>query len=133
MCNCQCCGQSPVKISSDDITYSGSFLSTLNILPNEDLTSIIVKINSYLASLVTPTNYTITGGVNDQTANGLSLVYNIPHNLGSIPSTYTVEAHNSNTNPDFFITTDSTNIKINFSIAPSQGSQISFVWSATKL
>lgn len=132
MCNCNC-EPNTNKVISDNVTYSGAYLSTLDILPNEDLTSIIVKINNYLDTLITPSNYTIKGGINTQTANGLSLVYNIPHGLGSTPSTYTVEAHNQNTGSDFNITADSTNLQITYSIAPSQGSQISWVWSATKL
>lgn len=44
--NCSCTNN-PSKVSSDNVYYNGAYLSTLNISPNEYLTSILQKINDY--------------------------------------------------------------------------------------
>jgi len=44
--NCSCTTDK-TKVSSDNVYYAGAYLSTLNINPNEYLTSILQKINDY--------------------------------------------------------------------------------------
>lgn len=58
--NCSCT-TNPTKVSSDNVYYAGAYLSTLDILPNEYLTSILQKINDY--SFNTSGCVTCDGGI----------------------------------------------------------------------
>lgn len=129
MCNC---GQKNTdKVTSDNIIYSGSFLPTLNIMPNDNLTDILGTIDTYLSTFIGG-DYIIKGGINTQTADGLTLVFNIPHTLGQVPTTYSVEPTNQQTANNFSITTTLTNLVITYPVAPSQGTNLSWAWQVIK-
>lgn len=129
------CGKKNIdKITTDDVIYSGSFLPTLNVMPNSDLTDILNKIEIFASSVSGGgSNYTIKGGISNQTANGLTLSFNIPHTLGQIPDTYSVQAANTQTANNFSVTISLTNLTITYSVAPSQGASLSWVWQVIKL
>ena len=128
MCNCS----DPENVNSDRVYYSGSTLTTLNILPNTNLTEILNIIDTFLSTFTGGTNYTIKGGTNTQTATGV-LVYTIPHTLGAIPTTYTVMAKSAFADGDFSVTSDINNLYINYGVSPPTGSALEWVWSVTKL
>lgn len=127
------CGKTIVNQDAQDVYYTGSTLLPLNILPNENLESVIIKINNYFAAFSAPTNYQINGGINSQTADGLTLEFNIPHGLGQVPSSWTVNAINIDTGPIFSVTATSSILIVQYSVAPSQGVQLEFVWQASIL
>lgn len=70
------------QISSDKVFYTGKYLPNLDINTNQTLTQILQILNNNSSD--TPLN--IKGGSFTQISDGLTLSYNIPHTLGSIPS-----------------------------------------------
>lgn len=131
MCNCG--NQCTCSGTSDNITYDGNYLPTLNVMPNEDLTSIIIKINGFLSSFNPSLSSSIKGGTNTQTASPGQSTFIIPHTLGTLPSTISVTPVNSVASSDYSVTFNSTNIVITYNISLSSGSQPSWVWQAIKL
>lgn len=69
----------------------------------------------------------LNGGTEDQTADGLTLVFNIPHGVGSTPTIFSVSPANPNST-GFATTADSTNLILTYSIAPSTGTDLSWNW-----
>lgn len=129
----RCENENSSQINSKDVYYTGPYLSTLGINTNTSLNDIVTIINNYLADFNAPTNYQINGGINIQTADGLTLEFNIPHGLGQVPSSWTVNAINIDTGPIFSVTATSSILIVQYSVAPSQGVQLEFVWQASIL
>lgn len=118
----------PKQIDSNDVYYSGEYLPNLDINTQATLTTILQTLDT-LAGI----NYLIKGGINTQTADGLTTVFNIPHTLGSTPNTYSVEAASQNSASNFSVTTNSTNLIITYPVAPSQDALLSWSWQVIKL
>lgn len=118
----------PRQIDSNDVYYSGEYLPNLNINTQATLTTILQTLD-----VLTGINYLIKGGINTQTADGLTTVFNIPHTLGSTPNTYSVEAASQNSASNFSVTTNSTNLIITYPVAPSQDASLSWSWQVIKL
>lgn len=121
------------QVNTNDVVYTGAYLPTLQIQSNSNLTNILQTLDTFLANFSGGSNYTIRGGTSTQTANGLTLVFNIPHGLGAIPDTYSVDPINTQTASNFSVSVNITNIIITYSVAPSQNTILSWVWQVIKL
>lgn len=104
----------------------------------------VEKTSNKVTSLSSPgnTTYPTTQAVVDATgikgntvfnANGTSLTFSIPHGLGQNPSWIEVQAGSGNAKGFDYITSDATNIYVNYSLAPPAGTgNVKFYWRAVK-
>lgn len=122
----------PSQINGEDVFYTGAYLSTLDINTNTSFNLALQKIEAWAAAQVPNTNTIIKSGTYTVTANGSTLVFNIPHTVGSNPTSATVSAGNVDTPTDYYISTTSTNIIVTFYIAPASTTSISLKWIAIK-
>lgn len=117
------------QIDSDKVFYTGENLPNINVIKNQTLTQVLQILNQ---NSQPGTSLNIKAGTLSQVSDGITLVYNIPHTLGAIPSAVTVQALNNNSQ-GFTLTYNITNIIINYTIAPSLGDNINLSWIAIKL
>jgi len=61
-----------------------------------------------------------------------AVAYSIPHGLGTIPTFANAVPKNSATAGISFISATTTNIVVNYSVAPSSGASLSWYWQAIK-
>lgn len=124
----------PNQVNSNDVYYTGPYLPTLDIETNSNITLALQAIEAWAASFTGgSSDYIIKGGTNNQTADGLTLVFTIPHTLGQVPTSAFVAPKNQNTTSNFSYTTDLTNITITYPVAPSQNTSLSWFWQVTKI
>lgn len=127
MCNCKCCCQcNTERINSDNVYYSGPFLSNINVNPNEDLTSVIQDIDNAISNITAP-NQRHYPGVAYFNPDGISTNFTIIHNIPDPLISASVNA-GENTSPNFIIDINPY-VTIKFSVAPPQGTQIKFYYT----
>lgn len=117
-------------ISTDDVEYTGSFLPNLNIVTGTNLTVALGIIDNLIGSLAIPNISEVVGGTATATADGVQRVFTIPHPLGVVPSGVVVNATDEDNSSNFIISFTDTQISIEYSVAPSQGDEISWSWIA---
>ena len=128
MGRCQKC-ETEGQIDSNDVFYTGSYLPDLDIQTNTNFTQVLQKINDLFGGNL---GLNIQSGNFVQSSDGLTLIYQIPHNLGGIPTGISVQSLNQNS-PNFTVSYNFNYITITYTVAPSLGDQISLSWIAIKI
>ena len=71
-----------------------------------------------------------TDGVETQTGDGFTTVFNIPHGLGGVPSFFMTQANSIDAAAINYVDADSTNIIIHYLVSPPNGSNLVWTWTA---
>ena len=73
------------------------------------------------------------GETTTKSGTGVATSFTIPHDLGTKPSQFNVIPNNSAAANIAYITTDSTNLTINYTVAPANGTNnLAYTWWADK-
>ncbi len=74
---------------------------------------------------------TETGGITLKSGTASALVFNIPHDLGMIPTSYSCDGISEDSNSNFSYDVDVTNIIVTYPFPPPTGTDnLKFTWRA---